>query len=114
LASTSLGLSGSSTVRLAAGCSFRVLRGETVACESLPVQMISGPDKKVAYRAEYFRRALNSCGPSATIQVGNPAKATLFEAEDYWHILMPREGFPCPRILGAILVTNWLAPSSTS
>ncbi len=21
-------------------------------------------------------------------------KATLFEAEDYWHILMPREGFP--------------------
>jgi len=68
--------------------------GETVACESLPVQMISGPDKKVAYHAEYFRRALISCGPSATIQVGDPVKATLFEADDYWHILMPREGFP--------------------
>ena len=68
--------------------------GETVACEPLPVQMFSGPDKKVAYRAEYFRRALTSCGPSATIQVGDPVKATLFEAEDYWHILMPREGFP--------------------
>lgn len=68
--------------------------GETTACESLPVQMFSGPDKKVSYRAEHFRRALTSCGPSATIQVGDPAKATLFEAEDYWHILMPREGFP--------------------
>ena len=68
--------------------------GETMACESLPVQMISGPDKKVAYHAEYFRRALISCGPSATIQVGDPVKATLLEAEDYWHILMPREGFP--------------------
>lgn len=68
--------------------------GETVACESPPVQMFSGPDKKVAYSAEKFRRALTSCGPTATIQVGDPLKATLFEAEDYWHILMPRVGFP--------------------
>jgi len=68
--------------------------GETVACEPLPVQMFSGPDKKVAYHAERFRRALTSCGPSATIQVGDPAKATLFEAEDYWHILTPLKGFP--------------------
>jgi len=79
-----------------AGCRMflQSAEGETVACESLPVQMISGPDKKVAYQAEYFRRALTSCGPSATIQVGDTVKATLFEAEDYWHILMPREGFP--------------------
>jgi len=68
--------------------------GETVACESLPVQMFSGPDKKVAYHAERFRRALTSCGPTATIQVGDPAKATLFEAEDYWHILTPWQVFP--------------------
>jgi hypothetical protein len=79
-----------------AGCRMflQSAEGETVACESLPVQMISGPDKKVAYHAEYFRRALTSCGPSATIQVGDTVKATLFEAEDYWHLLMPREGFP--------------------
>ncbi|MBA7652241.1 hypothetical protein ES703_60071 [subsurface metagenome] len=68
--------------------------GETVACEPLPVQMFSGPDKKVAYHAERFRRALTSCGSSATIQVGDPAKPTLFEAEDYWHILSPYSGFP--------------------
>ena len=68
--------------------------GETVACESLPVQMFAGPDKKVAYHADQFRRALTSCGASATIEVGDPAKATLFEAEDYWHILVPRAGFP--------------------
>ncbi|MBA7611206.1 hypothetical protein ES703_18425 [subsurface metagenome] len=68
--------------------------GETVACESLPVQMFAGPDKKVAYHADQFRRALTSCGASATIEVGDPAKATLFEAEDYWHILSPRAGFP--------------------
>jgi len=68
--------------------------GETVACEPLPVQMFSGPDKKVAYHAERFRRALTSCGSSATIQVGDPAKATLLEAEDYWHIIMPVAGFP--------------------
>lgn len=79
-----------------AGCRMflQSAEGETLACESLPVQMISGPDKKVAYHAEYFRRALASCGPSATIQVGDTVKATLFEAEDYWHLLMPREGFP--------------------
>jgi len=68
--------------------------GETTACESLPVQMFSGPDKKVAYHAERFRRALTSCGPTATIQVGDTKKATLLEAEDYWHIVMPQEGFP--------------------
>ncbi len=68
--------------------------GETTACEPLPVQMFSGPDKKVAYHAERFRRALTSCGPTATIQVGDPLKATIFEAEDYWHILMPQQGFP--------------------
>ena len=68
--------------------------GETMACESVPVQMCSGPDKKVSYHAEYLRRALTSCGPTATIQVGDPAKATLLEAEDYWHIIMPVGGFP--------------------
>jgi len=68
--------------------------GETVACESLPVQMFSGPDKKVAYNAGRFRRALTSCGAGATVQVGDPARPTLFEAEDYWHILMPVAGFP--------------------
>jgi len=68
--------------------------GETTSCESLPVQMFSGPDKKVAYHAERFRRALTSCGPTATIQVGDPLKATILEADDYWHILMPEQGFP--------------------
>ena len=68
--------------------------GETTSCESLPVQMFSGPDKKVAYHAERFRRALTSCGPTATIQVGDPLKATILEADDYWHILMPEAGFP--------------------
>jgi len=65
-----------------------------VACESVPVQMFSGPDKKVSYHGEHLRRALTSCGPTATIQVGDPAKATLLEAEDYWHIIMPQQGFP--------------------
>jgi len=68
--------------------------GETVACEPVPVQMFSGPDKKVSYHGERFRRALTSCGPTATIQVGDPAKATLLEAEDYWHIIQPQAGFP--------------------
>ena len=68
--------------------------GETTACESVPVQMFVGPDKKVAYNAERLRRALTSCGATATIQVGDPAKATLFEAEDYWHILVPHTVFP--------------------
>ncbi|MBA7478528.1 hypothetical protein ES707_13953 [subsurface metagenome] len=79
-----------------AGCRMflQSVEGETMACESLPVQMFSGPDKKVSYHGEYFRRALTSCGPTATIQVGDPAKATLLEAEDYWHIIQPREGFP--------------------
>ena len=68
--------------------------GETVACEPLSVQMFSGPDKKVTYHAEQFRRALTSCGSSATIQVGDPVKPTILEAEDYWHILSPKKGFP--------------------
>jgi len=68
--------------------------GETTACESLPVQMFSGPDKKVAYNAEYFRRALTSCGPTATILVADPDKATLFETDDYWHLLIPSQVFP--------------------
>jgi hypothetical protein len=56
--------------------------------------MFSGPEKKVAYPADKFRRALTSCGPTATIQVGAIAKPTLFEAEDYWHILAPNTNFP--------------------
>ena len=68
--------------------------GETSACEPVPVQMFLGPDKHVAYNAEHLRRALTSCGATATIQVGDPAKATLFEADDYWHILMPHTVFP--------------------
>jgi hypothetical protein len=80
----------------AAGCRIFLqdMRGETVACEPVPVQVFDGPDKKVAYNAEQLRRALTSCGANATIQVGDPAKATLFEAEDYWHILVPVQGFP--------------------
>jgi len=80
----------------AAGCRvfLQSKEGETVACEPVPVQMFGGPDKKVAYHADRLRRALTSCGPTATIQVGDPAKATLFEAEDYWHILVPNSGFP--------------------
>ena len=79
-----------------AGCRayFQNREGETVGCESLPVQMIAGPDVKVAYQAERLRRALTSCGPTATIQVGDPAKATRFESDDYWHILMPCAVFP--------------------
>ena len=68
--------------------------GETMACESVPIQMFGGPDKKVAYHADRLRRALASCGPTATIQVGDPGKPTLFEAGDYWHILVPYTVFP--------------------
>jgi hypothetical protein len=75
--------------------------GETIGCDPLPVQMFNGPELKVAYRAEHLRRALTSCGPSATIQVIDPKKVpegkpspTLFEAEDYWHLLQPVIGFP--------------------
>jgi hypothetical protein len=75
--------------------------GETVGCEPLPVQMCNGPEVKVAYKAEHFRRALTSCGPSATIQVLDSEKhperkthPTIFEAEDYFHMLQPRIGFP--------------------
>ena len=79
-----------------AGCRMfcQSAEGETTACEPLPTQMFAGPDKKVSYHADSFRRALTSCGAGATVQVGDPAKATLFEAEDYWHILVPRAGFP--------------------
>lgn len=70
------------------------IQGETISCDSLPVQMISGPERKVAYKAEHLRRALTSCGPTATIQVPEGMKPTLFEAEDYWHILQSRDGFP--------------------
>ncbi len=75
--------------------------GETVGCDPLPVQMFSGPEVKISYKAEHFRRALTSCGPTATIQVVDPKKVpegkpnpTLFEAEDYWHVLQPVAGFP--------------------
>ncbi len=80
----------------AAGCRIflQSREGETVACEPVPLQMFGGPDKKVAYHAERFRRALTSCGPTATIEVGDPTKATLLGAEDYWHMLMPVSGFP--------------------
>jgi len=77
------------------------VQGETIGCDPLPVQMFSGPEVKLAYKAEYFRRALTSCGPTATIQVVDPKKipegkpnSTLFEAEDYWHLLQPVNGFP--------------------
>jgi hypothetical protein len=77
------------------------VQGETIGCEPLPVQMYDGPELKVAYKAEHFRRALTSCGATATIQVLDPKKdperktnPTLFEADDYWHLLQPREGFP--------------------
>lgn len=76
-------------------------QGETMGCDPLPVQMFAGPEVKLAYKAEHFRRALTSCGPTATIQVVDPKKVaegkpnpTLFEAEDYWHLLQPRAGFP--------------------
>jgi hypothetical protein len=76
-------------------------QGETIGCDPLPVQMFAGPEVKLAYKAEQFRRALTSCGATATIQVVDPKKVpegkanpTLFEAEDYWHILVPVNGFP--------------------
>lgn len=80
----------------AAGCRMysQNKEGETIGCEPLPFQMASGPEIKVAYNADYFRRALASCGPTATIQVQDPGKPTLFESEDYWHILAPGETFP--------------------
>jgi hypothetical protein len=68
--------------------------GEPLGCDELPVQMYSGPEMKVAYKSEHLRRALTSCGPNATIQVSDPLKPTLFESADYWHILMPNQGFP--------------------
>lgn len=75
--------------------------GETIGCDPLPFQLFSGPELKLAYKAEHFRRALTSCGPTATIQVVDPKKVpevkpnpTLLEAEDYWHLLQPVIGFP--------------------
>ncbi len=77
------------------------VQGDTIGCDPLPAQMFSGPELKLAYKAEHFRRALTSCGPTATIQVVDPKKVpegkanpTLFEAEEYWHLLQPRQGFP--------------------
>ncbi len=77
------------------------IQGETLGCDPLPVQVFTGPEIRIAYKAEHFRRALTSCGPTATIQVIDPKKIvegkpnpTLFESEDYWHLLQPRAGFP--------------------
>jgi len=77
------------------GCQMYMQQGgDTTACEPVPVQMFSGTERKVAYHAERLRRALTSCGASATIKVAGEGK-TLFEAtEGYWHLLMPTAGFP--------------------
>ncbi len=76
-------------------------KGETIGCDELPVQMANGPDVKLRYKADHFRRALTSCGPTATIQVTDSCKVpegkpnpTMFEADDYWHLLIPVAGFP--------------------
>jgi hypothetical protein len=68
--------------------------GEPLGCDDLPVQMYSGPEMKVAYKSDHLRRALTSCGPTATIQASDPLKATLLEATDYWHLIMPNAVFP--------------------
>lgn len=73
--------------------------GETMGCESLPVQMYNGPDMKVAYKAEHFRRALTSCGATATLQVPSPGAATLLEADDFWMLVMPIAVFPRENML---------------
>ena len=69
-------------------------QGGTLQLTTTDGLMIAGPDKKIAYHGERLRRALTSCGPSATIEVGDPTKPTLFESEDYWHILAPLSVFP--------------------
>ncbi len=75
-------------------------QGNTLGCYLLPTQMCSGPEIKQVYKAEHFRRALTSCGATATIQVVDPKKLpegkvapTLFEADDYWHLLVPLKGW---------------------
>lgn len=68
--------------------------GEPLGCDELPVQMFTGPEIKVAYKTDHLRRALTSCGPTATIQVSSPTTPSLFEAADYWHLLMPNQVFP--------------------
>lgn len=73
---------------------FQNQAGETIAVEVAPVQMFSGPARKVAYHGERLRRALTSCGPSVTIKVGDPKRATLFETEGSYHLLMATAGFP--------------------
>lgn len=73
---------------------FQNQEGDTIAVEEGPVQMFSGPERKVAYHGERLRRALTSCGPSVTIKVGDPKRATLFETEGYYHLLMATTGFP--------------------
>ncbi len=45
------------------------IQGETTGCQPLPVQFFSGPEQKIAYDAEFLRRALMSCGAGATIEV---------------------------------------------
>ena len=69
---------------------------ETLAEEELAAQMVSGPEKKVVLEPEYLRRALTSCGKEATIKLAQgPQAPVLFEAGDYWHLLMPTVGeFP--------------------
>jgi DNA polymerase III sliding clamp (beta) subunit (PCNA family) len=74
--------------------------GETIGCDSLPVQVFTGPDVKVAYKAEHLRRGLTSCGATCTFQVSSTKSPSLLEAEDYWHLLMPKEGFPREQSLG--------------
>ena len=52
--------------------------------------MVSGPEKKVVLEPEYLRRALTSCGKEATIKLAQgPQAPVLFEAGDYWHLVMP-------------------------
>jgi len=69
---------------------FEAKDGEPLGFENVPTQMFSGPKRKVAYRGEQLRRALTSCGKSATIKLSEDAtQPTLFEAENYWHLLAP-------------------------
>lgn len=63
--------------------------------------MFSGPDVKVSYNGEHLRRALTSCGATCTFQVSGDKTPSFLEADDYWHILMPKEGFPREVSLGA-------------
>lgn len=73
--------------------------GVTTSCEEMPIQLFVGVPKRVAYNAEQFRRALTSCGSGVTITVGLPEKATIFEGDDYWQLLMPYKDFPLTTFL---------------